>query len=110
MRSRGRVQRSTEPPLPTKQEALGGLSIRDGVLFGGLGDDRLLKGADEPNIQRVEDSAGALDGDPMVLIALVAGYLRLVNTEALGELALGEAERDSKADEHMPEPVEVHEL
>src|SRR5258705_8763234 len=74
------------------------------------GQDRLVEPARQLYAESIEDAAHPIDGDPMVLVPLVARYLRLVNAESLGELALGEAECDAQGDEHPPEPVKVREL
>jgi hypothetical protein len=39
--------------------------------------------APQPHAQGIEDAAGALDRDPVILVALVTGHLGLVHAEAL---------------------------
>ena len=70
----------------------------------------MLDGAAERHVQSIEDATGPFDGHAVVLVALVAGDLRLVDAEALGELALSEAEADAERDEKLPEAVEILEL
>jgi hypothetical protein len=74
------------------------------------GQDRFIEPTRQLDAESIEDAAHALDRDPVVLVPFVARYLRLVNAESLGELALGDAECDAQGDEHPPEPVKVREL
>jgi hypothetical protein len=59
----------------------------------------LLEGAAHADAEGVEDVTGTLDGDVVVLVALVARDLGLVHAEPCGELALREPEGDAQGDE-----------
>ena len=76
------------------------LIIRSAVSIGPSGSvhhahDRRVDHAAQADSQCVEDAARALDGDSVVLVALIARDLRLVHVEVLRELALREAPRNS---------------
>src|SRR5262249_34133715 len=58
----------------------------------------------------VEDAAGALHSNPVILVPLVARDLRLVCAQAFREIALRNFLEDAQADEHRSQAVEVVQL
>src|SRR5690606_2243181 len=67
-------------------------------------------GAPQSTARAGQHAARALDGDAVVLVSLIPRDLRLVDTEARGELPLRQAPRDTQGDQGVPEAVEVEQL
>src|SRR5580658_5139860 len=61
----------------------------------------------QPRVERVEYFGGALERDAEVFVALVAGHLRFMHLESLGQLALRYSLGDAKRDQRLPQSAQI---
>ena len=74
---------------------------------------RLLDLGGDGLVQGIQDPLGALYGDVVILVPLVAGDEGLAHSQALGEFPLGETLRDPQGDQQpadLGQPREDREL
>ena len=80
--------------------------IRDTVfvscLFRGLFEDAV-----EADSKGIQYAARPLDSDSMILVALVTGHLGLMHIKTFSELALCEAQRDTKGRQFLTQTMKI---
>jgi hypothetical protein len=69
-----------------------------------------LDSGDQAHAESFKHLAGPVDGDAVVLVALVARDGGLVDLEPARKLALGHAAGDAEADQGLPEAEQILEL
>jgi len=64
----------------------------------------------QPRIECIEDLDGSFECDAKILVALVAGYLRLMHLESLCQFALRYSLRDAEGNQQLAQSAEVFEF